>query len=209
MPLLLFLLLARWPAGEALPRLDEFDTQMHRRFEDGRLLGMSRIARWPTRDRHFKAPLGAKNDFAPENEMERAIVAGWNEESWQVGLYVFGRAIRTSKIEDFQHRALKGPAVLLDGTPRASVPAWGEVFPVAAKAQSEIEGGAKEYRARLNGWNVVARPVLAGATCGMCHASSAPPQSFSKPDDRTVTFQEGAKAGEPIGGLLYLYRETP
>jgi len=192
MPLLLLLLLLRWPAGDALPRLDEFDTEVHRRFENGRDFGMSRLVRWPALGRHFAAPIGALTDFAPENQQESAILDRWNREGWQVGLFVFGADIRTSKPEEFWHRAIKGPAVITPSTIRHELPQWQEGFSAASEAMARFQAGAPEHLTRLNNWTVVSRPVVASnEKCVSCHNAQ--------------TGKSKVKLGDVIGGVAYLY----
>ena len=210
---LLLLLAARWPEATSLPNVDEFHSQMLRRFSDGKGFGMSRIVMWSTLGHHFSAPLGAKYDFKPENEREQAIIGRWSGEGWQTGLYVFGTSIKTEPQSALFHRALKGPGVLNENTPRAELPAWADVYPVAAEAMLRFESGATSHTARVNGWTLHARPVTATKqACIDCHTGGLVRfGTFTKLSDGT--YKEAAppptpviKAGDPIGGVLYLYR---
>lgn len=187
---LLLLLAARWPEATSLPNIDEFHSQMLRRFAGGKAFGMSRIVVWPTLGRHFRAPIGAKVDFKPENEQEQAILDRWSSGGWQTGLYVFGAAISSAPESARFHRALKGPGVLNENTPRAELPTWNAVYPAAVEAMRRFESGATAHIASVDGWTLVARPVTASKeTCAKCHSSDG-----------------NLELGAPLGGVIYLYR---
>lgn len=196
-PLAFLLLLLRWPEAAPPPAIDEFHAQMLRRFSDGRGFGMSRIVRWNTLGHHFSAPAGAKVDFAPENEAERTIMAKWSGDGWQAGLYVFGAAIESEPAALRFHRALKGPGVLHEATPRGELPKWDEVYPVAAEAMHRFELGAASHSAVVQGWTLHARPVVASKeTCAQCHVNGA----------RGDAGAARVKPGDVVGGVLYLFR---
>ena len=214
---LLLLLAARWPEASSLPNVDEFHSQMLRRFSDGKGFGMSRIVTWSTLGRHFRAPVGAKVDFKPENAAEAEIVARWSSEGYQTGLYVFGSAIKTASPDDLMHRALKGPGVLSENTPRAGLPAWAEVYPIAAEAMRRFESGAESYTAQLNGWTIHARAVMAAnQRCVECHTSGhggglVRLSTFARNEDGT--YREVAapaapaiRMGDTLGGVVYMFR---
>jgi hypothetical protein len=213
---LLFLLAARWPEATSLPNVDEFHSQMLRRFSDGKGFGMSRIVMWPTLGHHFRAPIGAKIDFKPENEQEVEIIERWTNEGWQTGLYVFGSMVRSEPRGALLHRALKGPGVLNENTPRAELPDWKDVYPIAAEAMLRFESGAASHTARLNGWTLHARPVAATKqACVGCHTSGlvnglVRNRKFAESADGT--YKELAppatsmKVGDTLGGVIYMYR---
>lgn len=197
LPLALLLLFTRWPEATPPPAIDEFHSQILRRFSDGRGFGMSRIVRWPTLGHHFRAPAGAKTDFAPENGEERAIIARWSNDDWQSGLYVFGASIKTEPAAARFHRALKGPGVLHESTPRTELPKWEEVYPIAAEAMRRFELGAISHSAALNGWTLHARPVAAAnESCAACHNSGPAHIGSAAP----------VKPGDVLGGVIYLFR---
>lgn len=194
---ILLMLAARWPEGAAPPRLDEFDAEVQRRFSDGRGFGMSRLLRFPTLGRHFRAPAGARTDFAPENEREREIIERWTRDGWQAGLYVFGAGIRDSGVEAHFHRALKGPGVLVEGTAREELPRWEEMYPVALRAMEAFERGRDFREETIGSWRVTARAVRApDERCVECHN-----RGLAR-IERGRQFQ----AGDALGGALYLYR---
>ncbi|MEP7365764.1 MAG: hypothetical protein ABI972_21125 [Acidobacteriota bacterium] len=187
---LLLLLAARWPEASSLPNVDEFHNQVLRRFSDGRGFGMSRIIMWPTLGQHFRAPMGAKVDFKPENPREAEIIGRWSEDGWQTGLYVFGASVSAEPASALLHRALKGPGVLNEETPRAELPKWADVYPIAAEAMKRFEAGATSHTAQLNGWTLHARPVTATKeSCAQCHKS-----------------ETGISVGDTLGGVVYMYR---
>jgi len=197
LPIALLLLLVRWPESAPPPAIDEFHSQMLRRFSDGRGFGMSRIVRWNTLGHHFSAPMGAKTDFAPENAEERAIIDRWSRDGWQSGLYVFGASIKNEAAATRFHRALKGPGVLHEATPRSELPKWEEVYPVASEAMHQFELGATSHAAIVNGWTLHARPVVAAKeTCAQCHNGG------------TARLDTAAKVkpGDVLGGVVYLFR---
>lgn len=202
---LLLLLAARWPEASQLPNVDEFHAQMIRRFSDGRGFGMSRIMIWPTLGRHFRAPAGAKVDFKPENPREAEIIERWSSEGYQTGLYVFGASVKTEPAGALRHRALKGPGVLNENTPRADLPAWSDVYPFAAEAMRRFEAGRDSHSAQLNGWTMLARPVAASKqACVDCHTKG--PVSLIAPTDGAPPAQAELKAGDTLGGVIYLFR---
>jgi hypothetical protein len=63
-------------------------------------LGLSRIAVPPSTGRHFSPQFNVSNDFAPEDDRERQVVAIYSEAAHlHVGLFVFGRAILDSDLK--------------------------------------------------------------------------------------------------------------
>jgi len=208
------LLAARWPETALLPHVDQFHAQMLRRFSDGKGFGMSRIVRWNTLGEHFRAPAGAKTDFKPENEQESAILEGWSNGGWDTGLYVFGAAIKTEPASAFRHRSLKGPGVLLESTPRAELPAWADVYPIAAEAMRRFESGAASHTASLNGWTLHARPVAATKqTCVECHTygpfrtmTSRMRPAEANADQLREPATPVIQTGDILGGVIYMYR---
>jgi len=197
LPLAFLLLLARWPEAAPLPAVDDFHAQMIRRFSDGRGFGMSRIVRWNTLGHHFNAPPGAKLDFIPENDAERAVMERWSRDGWQAGLYVFGASIKSEPLQARFHRALKGPGVLQEGTPRGELPKWEEVYPVAWEAMRRFELGAPGYSAVVAGWTLHARPVAASKeACAQCHNAGA----------AHLNGATKVTVGDVLGGVIYLLR---
>ena len=188
---LLLLIAARWPEATSLPNVDEFHAQMLRRFSDGRGFGMSRIVMWPTLGHHFRSPVGARVDFKPENPAESEIIERWSTEGWQAGLYVFGAKVETEPVSSLLHRALKGPGVLNENTPRTDLPKWSDVYPIAAEAMLRFHNGANSHTANLNGWAIQARPVKASKeACVQCHDTES-----------TIV-----KVGDVLGGVMYVSR---
>ncbi|MEP7365765.1 MAG: hypothetical protein ABI972_21130 [Acidobacteriota bacterium] len=201
---ILLLFAARWPEATSLPNVDEFHSQMLYRFLEGQAFGLSRVIRWDTVSQHFRAPKGARTDFAPENDNERDIVARWSSGDWQVGLYVFGTAIKIEPEAANSHRALKGPALLTENTPRADLPAWHDVYPVAAEAMLRFQSGATSYTTMLNGWILHSRPVAAAKqTCVECH-TYGPVRIISR--NASSRKPPTLIVGDPLGGVIYMYR---
>jgi hypothetical protein len=215
---LLLLLAARWPEATSLPNVEEFHNQMLRRFSDGRGFGMSRIMIWSTLGRHFRAPIGAKVDFKAENATEAQIITDWTRDDYQTGLYVFGASVASEPASTLDHRALKGPGVLNDATPRNELPKWAEVYPVAVEAIRRFERGASSHTTQLNGWTLHARPVVATKqACVECHTKGPAWDGLVRLSkfvaEADGTYKEvppppapEIRIGDTLGGVIYMYR---
>jgi hypothetical protein len=205
------LLLLTLPGTSDLGTIDQLNECVQLRFETlapgpgGRLaLGMSRVMRPPSMGEHFLPKFVSQRDFEPETDREKEVLAKLEQESVQVGFYLFGRAILDSVPSDLNPRSLKGPGAITKGTPRAAwypagfvpaaqsdaLPDWQTIYPLAQKAMRSFAAGDAAFETATGSWHIAARPVMAAQSkCQQCHANVA--------------------SGEPIGGVFYAYRRAP
>jgi hypothetical protein len=206
LPLLLFTL----PGSNDLGLINQLDECVQLRFQtlqadaSGRIpLGMSRIARPSSFGQHFAPVVVSQRDFEPQSAREREVLAKLEDESVQVGFYLFGPAILAGGPEAPNPRALKGPGAMTKGTPRAAwyptglsvapapggaLPDWRTIYPLAQSAMKSFAGGGSGFETTLDSWHIAARPVLAGQQrCMSCHTGSR--------------FQT-------LGGVFYAYRRA-
>jgi hypothetical protein len=202
---ILLLVLLSGTEGNHLRMIDQLNQSVQVRFEtppNPAALGMSRILRPRSFGEHFTPQFNTTRDFEPENDGERKAIAALENESVQVGFYLFGRAIAESPAEILNYRALKGPGAMTRGTPRPAwypallntpvaeadtLPDWRAIYPLAQRAMRSFADGGTGFETSLDSWHIAARPVLASQEkCLSCH--------------------HGLALNQPIGGALYAFR---
>ena len=186
--------------------IDELNECLTARFQDPapNALGMSRAVGPASMGTHYRPFQTMERDFRPENARETQVLAALEQQHMQVGFYLFGRSISEVAPDKLSYRALKGPGAITAGTPRAAwypgtirqkvegegLPDWMAMYPVARMAMKTFAAGGKGYATTVDGWQVVARPVLADSTrCVTCHG-------------------QGATLHEALGGAMYAYRRA-
>jgi hypothetical protein len=204
------LLLLTLPATSDLGMIDQLNECVQLRFQtlqagpDGLTLGMSRIMRPPSFGRHFVPKFVSQRDFEPEGARETEVLARLEEESMQVGFYLFGRAILDGSSPNLLNpRVLKGPGAMTKDTPRAArypgaltptapadaLPDWRAIYPLAERAMRSFADGGHGFETTVDSWRIAARPVLAAQEkCRSCHGE--------------------VPLHQAIGGVLYAYRRA-
>ena len=168
-------------------------------------LGMSRVVQPGSFGSHYLPAFNTTRDFRPESKEETEVTCALESLHEQVGFYLIGRDILTSKAEAPNFRALKGPAALTAGTPRPAwyptgvnkaaspdaLPDWKAIYPLAQKAMKSFRDGGTGFETTIGSWRVAARPVIASQErCLACHSTSI---------NRAVLH-------EALGGVLYAFR---
>jgi len=208
------------PQASDLGLIDELNECVQQRFQtlpasagpNRFALGMSRIMRPSSFGEHFVPKFISKRDFEPENDREKAALAALENESVQVGFYVFGRAIVDASAELLNPRALKGPGAITKDTPRAAwypgptpslvpaidaLPDWKTVYPLAQRAMKSFADGGAGFETSIGTWRIAARPVVARQEkCVACHNNPA--------------YGTGTRAtlNQALGGVLYAFRRA-
>ena len=204
------LLLLTLPATSDLGTIDQLNECVQLRFQtlpasaSGRFpLGMSRVVRPSSFGQHFVPKFVSQRDFEPGSDREKEVLAKLEDESVQVGFYLFGRAILAGAADLQNPRALKGPGAMTKGTPRPAwypagfapaapadaLPDWRAVYPLAQRAMRSFADGGPGFETTIDSWRIAARPVIAGQQkCLTCHG--------------------GVALHQPLGGVLYAYRRA-
>lgn len=203
-------------AAEDLRMIETLDKVIQERFADPEpmALGMSRIATPRSFGDHFRPSLTERRDFKPATAWEGSAITALEANHVDVGMFLFGQAIATSELNQFNYRAMKGPAVMTSDTPRPAfypsftppavastpsmhartLPDWREMFPLARKAMRNFSDGGKGFETEIGIWNIAARPVLASdARCVTCHKHMG---------------GTPIKLHQPMGGVLYAFRRS-
>lgn len=107
------------PGFEEFAPISRLHQQILQRFETLGPFGMSRIARIDVVGKHFpQSAIGGETDYQPLLPDEVALWRQLNSEGVRIGFYVFGRAAAWLPAAAEHPRAMKGPAVVTEGTKR-------------------------------------------------------------------------------------------
>ncbi len=180
------------PGPRNIDLVNCFDDLIQARFRDPmpQTLGMNRAVTANSFGQNYQPIFTDLRDFMPQNPAERSLLAELEQQHVQLGIYVFGLDVVRSEPSALNFRALKGPAVITAGTPRASwypanVEPSGHLFaPPLVALQSESSNRT-----------VAARPLIASEVrCVPCHNATTPGR---------------AALQQPLGGILYAFRKAP
>jgi len=111
----------------------------------------------------------------------------------------------------FMKNAIKGPALITgDKKLDAKLPTIAQLWEPSGKALESFKHG-ESYDFKLNDWNISARPVRASQqSCLQCHMARVPNRFAPVNRDGTInkTKTPEFKIGDPLGVVLYAYRNT-
>jgi hypothetical protein len=204
------------PPFDPLRVIEEFHSLIQQRLSQPKpnALGMSRLMVRPSFGHHFRPLISDRRDFAPENADEQRVVDLLERQHVQLGLFLFGESVERQDPAEFGFRALNGPGIITEGTPRAAwypfmsvspersepdaLPDWNQVYSLAQRGMRSFRDGGRGFETTHGSWTIAVRPALAtDQGCVSCHnnTSPSPAREF--------------RVGDPLGGVLYAYRIKP
>lgn len=187
--------------------LDPLDRVVRARFHNHIGFGMARIA--------------TERKFVPETAEEREAVRAMKRAGYEVGLFLVGRGVyRDAPPENRRAdnlfggvsagRAMSGP-IFVSGTDVKKLPDVAALWDETRRAMTSFAGGAERYGFEAEGWRVEARPIRAADSCLRCHNSRLSLKLIGPngaPSAETTPQPEVLKVGDPLGAMLYAYRDA-
>jgi hypothetical protein len=222
----LFLVLVLWqhpsaaqnPAPESRV-IDALDDCIQQRFKDiDKSFGFRRIIRAGDTPHRFK----------PQNTREFSSVSELNNQKVEVALYLASRSVLGDKPDDkewdqdrlasteqgvipmsigrgtgFSRKIIKGPVVICVKD-KPDMPLPSELWEQSRKAM-QVFATKDSFEFVLGNWKFVARPVRASEqSCLECHLVDSTAVLARKPNEAPKQL----KIGDPLGIVLYAYRES-
>ena len=142
--------------------------------------------------RRMVKPDDTPHRFRPENVREMEAVQVLEKAQLDVVLYLAGRRVLKPRTEGMERWAPKGPVHISSASRGASEPPAGAaLWDNARDALIAFSSNTSyEFGAPIGDWKMIARPIRAsGEVCVGCHAP--------------------LRVGDPIGVVIYGYREDP
>jgi hypothetical protein len=200
--------------------IDALDDCIQQRFKDiDQSFGFRRITRAEDTPHRFK----------PENAKELASVSDLNAQGLNVALYLTSRSVLGAKPDEkewvqdkpvstgqgvtratvgsgrgFSRRIIKGP-VLISAKDKDELPQPSELWEQSQKAILAF-ATKDSFEFSHGSWKFIARPVRASEqSCLKCHLSDSTRIIAHNPEDEKL---KQLKIGDPLGVVLYAYRES-
>jgi hypothetical protein len=191
--------------------IDALDDCIQERFKDiDKAFGLRRLMRAGDTPHRFK----------PENTKELASLSELKSRKIEAALYLTSRSVLGDKPDaiewnqgadvspvgsgiGYSRRIIKGP-VLINARGRDDLPLPSELWEQSRKA-IEIFATQDSFEFSYGKWNFIARPVRASEqSCLQCHVSDSTRLIAQDPKDGKI---KPLKIGDPLGVVLYAYRE--
>jgi hypothetical protein len=184
--------------------IDELNEAVLKRFTDFRKgFGYARVIQI----RAINAP-SHFDVFRAENDAEHLLVNNLKANNLNLNLFLAGRRILQdvqppAKDTIFLNSPIRGPVLVTEAEPDKNLPnATSEDFiRQVRKALKSFDKG-NEYQFTSGKWKIAARPVRASEnSCVECHQARINLELGANADQNEI------KIGDPLGVLLYVYRE--
>lgn len=187
--------------------VDPLDRVVRARFHNHIGFGMARIA--------------TERKFVPETAEEREAVRAMKRAGYEVGLFLVGRGVYKDAPPENRRadnlfggvsagRAMSGP-IFVSGTDVKKLPDVAALWDETRRAMTSFAGGTERYGFEAEGWRVEARPIRAADSCLRCHNSRLSLKLIGPngaPSAETAPRPEALKVGDPLGAMLYAYRDA-
>jgi len=198
------------PRKPDMALIDRFDKEIHTRFLTQPSFGMARL----TPLTPFKLKGAHLSYFSPQTADEKSIVDTFNNEGWDVGIYLFGRRSEPKIVNgkqknkfSIQYRVNEPVPVttkLRERDMQESTDLIKEVKQAFLTYQTSTPEAVRNYEFDRGDWSYVARPVRAmNESCLKCHNDYV---VIDKLDNGKFKFRK-REVGDVNGILLFAFRK--